>query len=270
LRSSVFSPLSCSLVLSAFSLTTLAGAVPNGPQPVNRAGKSDLGGSFLVNAKQVNRALYDSLGSFVCQERIDRYTKRGHGIRAGHRDTITATLSVQDGTEQYSNLRRKGRQLRKFSELGGAWSEGEFVTMLKHTEQVLATQSVTLEGEEEVQGKAAAVYDFFTPAADSQCILWIDGQQYIVPLLTRVWIAEDSSEILRISRTSTQLPEALGIAQVRWNVSLNKVNLNGRQWLLPTTAEYLLDYLDSKHNEWNVINFSDYHRYSAETFIHFE
>lgn len=270
LRSSVFSPLSCGLILSTFSLTTLAGPVPNGRQHGNQAGESDLGSSFLVNAKQVNRALDDSLGSFVCQERIDRYTGRGHARHARHRDTITATLSVQDGTEQYSHLCRKGRQLRGFSELGGLWSQGEFISMLRYTEQVLATQSVTLKGEEEIQGKAALVYDFFTLAAESKCFFWAHGQRYILPFLTRVWIAEDSSQILRIAETSTQLPEALGIARVRWEVSLNQVSVNDRQWLLPSTAEYSVDYLDSEHRAWNVINFSDYHRYSAETSIRFE
>ena len=269
MRFRVLSPLSCSLVIAALGLNASAGPIPRAPGPIIQAGESNLGDAFLVNARQVNQALYHSLVSFVCQERIDRYTGPTNANHERHRDTITLTLSVQDGTEQYSNLRRKGRLLGDFFKLGGAWSQGEFISMLRYTEEALASQGLTLKGEEEIQGKTTLVYDFL-PAAESKHFLRVDGQQYIVPFVTRVWIDEDSSQILRIAETSTELPTGLGIAQVRWKVSLNQVSVDGTQWLLPSTAEYSVDYFDSKVNRCNIITFSDYHRYTAKTSIRFE
>jgi hypothetical protein len=62
----------------------------------------------------------------------------------------------------------------------------------------------------------------------------------------------------------------VGISEIRWNVELKEVDLNGKAWLLPDTGEYAVLYQESGHREWNTMRFSDYHRYGSEVAIHFQ
>ena len=223
---------------------------------------------FLNSAREINRDLYSSMESFVCRERIDRY--KGGKSGAKYRDTITARVSLENGNEEYSELRRERGKLRDLSQLHGAWSKGEFGTLLKQTEQLLATQRATLAGEERlVDGSRAAIYEFGVRAVESPWDLVVREHHYAIPFRTRVWISEASSQIVRIQRTANEIPEALGIAEMRWSVSLNLSDLNGKKWLLPDTAEYDLIYSDAGGEEWNTMKFFDYHRYSAETSLRF-
>jgi hypothetical protein len=229
---------------------------------------SELTGAFLLNARAINRDLYASMESAVCEERIDRY--KGHNRVGGHhRDAITAKVSLENGFEQYSDLRQGKSELRDLSGLDGAWSKGEFGTLLKQTEHLLATQRVTLAGEERLAGGYTAIYEFEVQAVESPWNLVVSGHHYAIPFRTRVWISEASSRIFRIERTATEIPETIGIAEIRWSVVLNLTDLDGKEWLLPDTAEYDVIYPDSRGQEWNTMKFLHYHRYGAKISIHF-
>jgi len=264
----IFAIFSCIAVVAAAGSTSASASASDGQPPMAPISGSSLPDAFLNNAREINRDLYSSMESFVCKERIDRYKGQNHAD--GHyRDTITAKVSLENGKEQYSELRRKRSELRDLSRLNGAWSKGEFGTLLKETEQLLATQRATLAGEERLVGGSTAIYEFEVQAVESPWDLVVREHHYAIPFRTRVWISDASSQIVRIERTATEIPEALGITEMRWSVSLNLTDLNGKKWLLPDTAEYDVVYSDSGGEEWNTMRFFDYHRYSAETSLRF-
>ena len=60
------------------------------------------------------------------------------------------------------------------------------------------------------------------------------------------------------------------ISEIDWDVSLAKVNLSGKAWLLPTAAAYSVSYSESKRSEWNLMSFSNYRRYGSESELIFE
>jgi hypothetical protein len=62
----------------------------------------------------------------------------------------------------------------------------------------------------------------------------------------------------------------MGISELRWSVTLERVDLNGKTWLLPKTGEYDVLYEKTGRREWNLMNFSGYHRYGSEVALRFD
>ncbi len=259
-RLSVLAISSC--VLSFWAAANSSAANLSGVPP-------QLADTFLTFVKVSNEAAYHSIQSFVCQERIERHRARSGAEAGKYVDTITARVSFENGLEKYSEMRRKNRPLKDLAILEGAWSKGEFGTLLRQTQLLLPERPVVLESEEKTSSGYAAIYSFDVPSEASPWDLEVAGLSYRVAFHTRIWVSESSHLIERIERTSMQMPAALGIAEIRWEVTLRAVALNGDQWLLPYTAEYGVVYAESGRKEWNTMQFSDYHRYGAEVSVHF-
>ncbi len=122
---------------------------------------------------------------------------------------------------------------------------------------------------DEIGGFPAAEYTFDVSGADSPWDLTVASQQYRVPFETKVWVSKSSARILKIARTSAAMPPSSRISEIQWSVVLQPVDMDGKTWLLPNTGEYSVLYEHSNHREWNIINFTDYHRYTSRSVIHF-
>jgi len=129
------------------------------------------------------------------------------------------------------------------------------------------TTTVSFETEQLIESGYAAIYNFDVAAEESPWDLAVGDWHYGIPFHTRVWIKEPSGEIVRIERSSTRIP--YGISTVSWDVSLVPVMLGDKQWLLPDSAEYRVNYRHFGQNDRNTIKFSDYRRYGSESSIRF-
>lgn len=263
-----------------FSLLVLNGAARAGDTSGDVAGTAKVtlapAGDFgerssnvLAKARETNEQVYASLRSFVCKELIQRF-RGANTDEAKPIDTVTAKVSFENGSEHYSDVRQNMRVRPTLASIGGAWSEGEFGTLLRQTQALLSTRTPIFERYSEVNGIPAAIYDMQMTSEESPWDLEVKSQHCRVPFHTRVWISDPDGEILKIERVSTLIPMAIGISEIRWNVVLKPVDLNGRTWLLPDTGEYAVIYDDAAHREWNVMHFSDYQRYGSEVAIRFQ
>ena len=225
---------------------------------------------LLDRARDANKQLYSELESFVCNERMVRYRGRLDSPTGRQIDTVTARVSFENGEEHYTLVRQNNRSRAGISGLPGAWSEGEFGTLLRQTQVLLTTQAVTFLRNEEVDGSPAALYSFDVSEMESPWDLEVAGQHYRVPFRTQVWVSSASGEIVKIDRTSTTLSAAARISELRWSVALAPVEMNGRTWLLPRSGEYSVSYEESGQREWNRMQFSDYRRYGSEASLRFD
>jgi hypothetical protein len=225
---------------------------------------------ILNKARTANEDLYSSLQSFVCHERIERFRGPLNAVTARALDTVTANLSFENGVEHYSDVRQNARVRDSISNLTGAWSEGEFGTLLLQTETLLRTQPVSFQAFATLGDVATAVYRFDVPEEISPWDLDVGGRHYRLPFRTDVWIATATGEIVKISRTSLSIAAETRISALEWKVTLEPVDLNGKQWLLPKTGEYSVLYDQSNRREWNLMNFSDYRRYGSEVALRFD
>ncbi len=229
--------------------------------------KADI--DILERARVANEDVYSSLQSFVCTEEVNRYIGSLNGQSAHPLDTVKAKLSFERGIEQYSEIYQDSQPRPGMSSLVGAWSEGEYGTLLLQTQQLLATQKVEFETLADLKGEKAAIYRFAVPAEESSWDLTAAGHHYRLGFTTDVWISVKSGEILKIDRTSLGIPPEIHIGEIQWGITLGRVFLNGKVWLLPTSGTYAVLYTESRHREWNLINFSDYRRYGSQTALKF-
>ncbi len=259
-------PLCFAVLLSAAALSSFT-QVASAAEP----GSPSLGepASILREAIAVNSDLYSSLESFVCQEQIDRYRGKTGSQRARRVDVINAKVSLENGSEHYSDVHGNKRAFRDLAELDGAWSEGEFGTLLKQTEQLLNSQYASFEGPDAAVSVPAFVFRIDVPADASPWDLTVAGQHYRIPFVAQVWIDRATKRIVKIERRSKDVPVDLQIAEIDWAVTLAPVALNGKEWLLPSSAEYQVGYRNTDRREWNEMKFFDYHRYTAEATLHF-
>ena len=226
-------------------------------------------GDLLARVRAANEQLYADLESFVCNEQMTRYKGPLSGDKAHQIDTLTARVSFENGQEHYSDVRQNREKRPDISSVPGAWSEGEFGTLLRQTQLLLATQRVSLLRDSHLDGAPFAVYAFEVSEEDSPWDLEVSGQHYRVPFRTEVSVSQASGQILEIERTSTGVSPETRISEIRWGVSLAPVELNGRTWLLPKSGEYAVSYAESGRREWNLLSFSAYRRYGSEVALRF-
>ena len=224
---------------------------------------------LLDKAQIENEKLYNSLQSFVCDETIER-SHAALDLRSVRRvDTLTARVSFENGTERYTDVRSNNRARASISHLNGAWSEGEFGTLLRQTRELLNSQQVLFVDSVVINGAPATRFEFEVPESESPWNLIVEGHSYRVPFRTVVAIDNTSGRILEVHRTSTSMPAETRISELQWSVRLDSVNVNRAQWLLPVSGEYSVLYAEENRREWNRLEFSNYHRYGSEVALRY-
>lgn len=250
------------------------GAAPTGDAPLPAAKFPDLNAAkqaeLLRKVRAANEDAYATLSSFLCSEKIDRYRARLTGEHQRQVDSLTANVAFDNGVEQYTQILQRGKNINAFSTLAGAWSEGEFATLLLQTEALLSTQPVVIRDSTAGSDDSLAVLSFQVDTEDSPWDLEVSGKHYRVPFRTELTISKDTGAIQKIARTSLALPSELRISELRWTVELGAVQLANRTWMLPKSAEYAVLYNDFDRMDWNVLTFSNYRRFDVQVSLRFD
>lgn len=217
-----------------------------------------------------HREIYREPSSVVCRERIDRF-KGPIADAAGHSvDVITSDVAMEEGVERYSNVRQNDKPRPSIARIGGAWSEGEYSTLLRQTAEALDSDTAIRMGVvTKFNGAPAVLLPFDVPRSDSNWDFLVRSKHYLLGFHGEVWISQVTGEVLRIRRTATQIPSGTGISQVDWSVDFGPGDLDGRSFILPSKATYSVTYPHDQHREWNVISFSNYHHYGVDISIHY-
>lgn len=225
---------------------------------------------LLRRAQAANEDLYASLHSFVCDESISRTRENLKQTKIRKLDLLTTRVSFENGQELYSDVRQNSSTRADLSAAGGAWSEGEFGTLLRQTQQLLKTQQVTFERLGERDGTPVAYVTFEVSREDSPWVLVVDGRSYKVPFRTEVALEQANGHILSVQRDATEIPSNLFISEIQWSVEMRPTNLAGADWLLPAEGEYAVSYVDSNQRDRNRMTFGNYRRYGSEVALRFD
>jgi len=218
-----------------------------------------------VSAERV----FADLTNFVCGEQIERFRGSAHNP-SGHRvDVISSQVSYVSNSEHYSDIFQNKKPLRQIGSLSGAWSEGEYGTILRETIAALRSRAIKFIAFSTLEGKTAAVYSFDYTSADSPWDIAVSGSHYPVPFRGQVWASPETGNILRIDRIARNVPVETGISGVNWAVMFGPKQADGKMFWLPSKGVYSVSYVNSDRHEWNEIAFSDYKRYSSDVVVHF-
>lgn len=261
----------CSLPLLGYSgpasnVAVEATIAANSIAKVKEANHTELLNKVLA----ANQDVYTTLESFLCSEKIERFRAKLTGDHSRQLDTLTADVAFENGAERYTALSQRGKSITAFSDVSGAWSEGEFATLLLQTQTLIRTQPVVIRDLTDQAGASLAVLSFQVDEEQSPWDLEVSGKHYRVPFRTDVTVSKDTGEIQRIARSSLELPAELRISELRWNVELGVVELANRSWLLPKAGEYDVVYNDFDRRDWNVLSFSNYRHFEVQASLRFD
>jgi hypothetical protein len=271
--------LSFALLLSAG--ISLGGAASPSDSPLASPGTPDVsaavpparplsGYELLLRCRDASSRIYRELSSVVCREQIDRFKGPIAGSEGRPLDVITSDVSMEGGAERYANILQNNKPRPSISRIGGAWSEGEYSTLLRQTAEVLNSDTVIKLGViTKFNGTPAILFPFEVSQADSTWDFLVRSKHYVLSFHGEVWISQSTGEVLRIRRTANQIPSGVGISQVDWSVDFGPNDLDGHSFILPSKATYSVTYPRDRHREWNVIAFSNYHHYGVDIAIHY-
>jgi hypothetical protein len=255
-----------------------ASATP-GDAPVLRRGGDEGSVPFVTRPmddlirKATDAALdfTEGLPAYVCEERMSRYQSESRPAHFQFIDNLTMTVVDENGKDRYGDLKINGRPTSKtLEESGGAWSTGEFGTVLIDLFSPATNASFRYQRESRSAGLTAKVYDFDVRRENSHWDIKVGSQSYSPAYRGSVWIDPQTGRVLRIEKEGYSLPDSFPVDHVESATDYQYVRLgDARQYLLPVHAENLMCQRGSDMCSKIVIDFANYHKYSGESTITF-
>lgn len=229
--------------------------------PAGRPGEDPL----ITLARDAAFSFNDDLPNFVCDEIVQRYESKTLKPDWKYQDRIDVELLYLDKREEYRNVRRNGKPLKKGSpEATGAWSTGEFGTFLVDIFSDNTRAKFKYRGESDGAGLKAKIYDFSIEQPNSH---WeIRYSTSVFPAYRgSVWIHPESGRSLRLEMDANAFPSTFEIDKVETIIEYDWVTLSGKKFLLPVKSASLSCYRDTFNCAKNEIEFRNYRKFEVES-----
>jgi hypothetical protein len=227
--------------------------------------------ALIEQAREAAATFLEGLPNYVCQEQTTRYVSETRQPTWNVLDVVSAEVVYDDHQESYRNLQINGKPTKKAPEDSGAWSTGEFGTILGNLFAPQSAADFKYVQEDTIAHRAASVFDFKVQRVRSNWKIWVPGQ-YIVPTYKgSVWIDKQTAQVLRIEMQAKEVPEAFPEISVETAVEYDSISLGtADKFLLPVHAEALSCWRSSNECQRNVIEFRNYHKFAGESVIKFD
>jgi hypothetical protein len=227
--------------------------------------------ALIEQAREAAATFLERLPNYVCQEQTTRYVSETRQPSWNVVDVVSAEVVYDDHQESYRNLEINGKPTKKAPEDSGAWSTGEFGTILGNLFAPQTAAEFKYVQEDTVAHRATSVFDFKVLRVRSNWKIWVPGQ-YVVPTYKgAVWIDKQTGQALRIEMQAKEVPEAFPEISVETAVDYDTISLGSAdRFLLPVHAEALSCWRNSNECQRNVIEFRNYHKFEGESIIKFE
>jgi hypothetical protein len=245
-------------------------SIPSGGDPdlsVSRPNGDDL-------IRKATDAAFDftqNLPNYVCLELINRYESDSKPVNWQAVDRVQTNVIYENGKEDYRNLQINGRPVnKKMEEMGGAWSTGEFGTMLIDLFSPATAADFRYSHTSRSSGISAKVYDYTVDHQHSHWDVKMASQEYSPAYRGSVWIDPQTARVLRIEMEAFGFPSTFPTDHVESATDYEYVRLgDAHQYLLPVHSETLSCERGTPNCSRNVIDFRNYHKYSGESTITF-
>lgn len=250
---------------------SIATSVPRTARTAPPAPRGNPHMTLVEQAREVAANFLEGLPNYVCQEQTTRYVSETRTPSWNVVDIVSADLVYDDHQESYRNLQINGKPTKKAPEDSGAWSTGEFGTILGNLFDPRSATEFKFVQDDTIEHRAASVFDFKVLRVRSNWKIWVPGQ-YIVPQYKgSVWIDNKTAQVLRIEMQAKDIPEAFPEISVETAVDYDSINLGtADKFLLPVHAEALSCWRNSNECQRNAIEFRNYHKFEGESTIRFE
>jgi hypothetical protein len=213
----------------------------------------------------------ETLPAYVCQEIMTRYQGEGKPVRWQALDVVTMNLVFENGKEDYRDIKVNGKPKQSLDETGGAWSTGEFGTVLIDLFSPATATDFVYRRQTSLSGITTKVYDFSVARENSHWSIKMGSQGYNPPYKGSVWIDPKTSRVMRIEMQAYGFPASFPADHVESATDYQYIRLGDtKQYLLPVHAETLTCHRGTDVCSRNTIDFRNYRKYSGESTITFE
>ena len=231
-----------------------------------RAGTVSESGPSLVD--RVRQAAYEfdqSLPNFLCDEQVMRFESRTLKPDWKYLDRIDVELLYLEGKEEYRNIRRNGKPLKKEDpEKSGSWSTGEFGSTLVDILSSSSQARFEYKKDSSIGGRPVKIYTFRVEQPNSNWRIRF-GPEVKPAYNGSLWIDPESARVLRIEKDSNELPPAYPFDKVETVVDYGWVPIGGTRYLLPTRSESLACERGSFNCSKIEIEFRNYRKFAVES-----
>jgi hypothetical protein len=155
-------------------------------------------------------------------------------------------------------------------ETGGAWSTGEFGTILINLFSPATDAKFHFRKDSRTGGINAKMYDFEVARERSNWQIHMESQSYLPAYRGSVWIDPSTARVLRIEMEGYGFPDSFPIDHVESATDYQYIRLgDAKQYLLPVHAETLSCQRGTNFCSRNTIDFRNYRKYTGESTITF-
>jgi hypothetical protein len=270
---------------AAAPVSAVAPSVPPAPTRIPTVAPDEddrsigsLGGSIPIRGDDLIRRAADTaldftekLPNYVCQELMSRYESTTKPVSWHALDVVGMEVVYQDQKEDYRKITLNGRAVnKKLEELGGAWSTGEFGTVLIDLFAPQTAADFHYQRDSRMGGVLTKEYSFNVTHANSHWTIHMGSQQYDPAYKGSVWIDPKTARVMRIEMQAYGFPTDFESDDVESATDYEYVRLgDAQQYLLPVHAETLSCQRGTPYCSRNTIDFRNYKKYTGESSITF-
>lgn len=225
---------------------------------------------FIEQAKAAATGFLGTLPNFICAQHTTRFVSETHGKEWRAVDLLSVDVVYEGGREKYEHLTIGGKASKKSAEESGAWSTGEFGTILEDLFSPSTAAKFRYSASERIAGVDASVYKYEVERPHSHWRV-VYRSQWILPAYRgTVWFDKKTARVLRIEMQATEMPKEFLADTAESAVDYEMVNLGAQKFLLPVHAEVLTCQRGTTDCDKNVIEFRNYHKFSGESNVVFK
>ncbi|HOQ43777.1 MAG TPA: hypothetical protein PLA43_07470 [Bryobacteraceae bacterium] len=227
---------------------------------------------LIEKARRAVAAYNEKLPNYICRQMTTRYQSRSRPVNWKAVDVISADVVYENGREQYRNIEVNGKRTDKtLEQLGGAWSKGEYGSVLADLFSPATAAEFLLRKNETIAGVDAAVYVFFVEQPNSHWSVHVPSQVIRPAYGGSVWIDRKNGRVMRIEMQAQRLPLDFPLDTVEVSVDYQYVRLgDATEHLLPVHAEMLTCQRATGFCSRNAADFRNYRRFEGEATIKYE
>src|SRR5262249_50621197 len=195
----------------------------------------------IEKAKQTAESFTETLPNYICQQFTARFVNTSHITSWQALDVVSAEVVYENGRESYRNLAINGKPVKKsMEELSGAWSTGEFGTLLRDLFSPFTAASFHYRKDSTIAGMSAALYDYQVERENSHWRVQVASQSVFPAYKGSVWIDKKNGRVLRIEMQARNVPSEFPLDKVETAADYEYVRIGGaQQFLLPVRSETL-------------------------------
>lgn len=238
--------------------------------------------SVLRSVRESALQYINKLPDFICTQITHRTSRAafsapiGRGLNpqaAGTKwdvdDVIEEKLTYIGKAEEYEVVKINGKAAKGVDhlQLQGAFTAGEFGSALHDLFDPNSNASFSWDRIENIHGLKVYVYGFHVPKEHGAVVIHRDpDRQIVVPYSGRIFVDPQTFNVLRINST-LDIPVGFPIVLADRMIEYKPILIAKKEYLLPSHSEVHMQ--DNTRSYVNEVDFKDYHKFGAESTIHY-